>query len=537
LNEKKIIYGGPILTINENQPYVEAVAIEGEKIVAVGNLPDIKNKMGKDFELVNLNGSTLLPGFIDCHLHPIVYMCMFLTLDLSNIRSLKDLQSLLKNKADNSEHNEIIVGLRLNEELFDEPILPNKWDLDNICPKNPVFLLRYDGHTGIANSKALELAGIDKNSINPEGGEIRKNQNGEITGILTENAVAPLLSLAIDVIKLNSEELKEAARKTFIDLAKEGITTIHGILSYDIEGEFGDYGAIEVPILKSVMNNILQNWYALVFTKRIKKLMRLSKKLFGTDKENKKFKINCLKLFLDGTLGTKTACMFEPFSDDPKSCGFCVIDEEEIYEIMKKAHFNDYQIGIHAIGDKGNRIAVDLFKKLLKEFPREDHRHRVEHASILTPDVIKDMKKLGLIASCQPPFINSEYTWLEKRLGKERCKYTYPYKSLIDAGVIIASSSDTPVESPSVIMGLHAMVTRNNFIPEECITIEEALKTYTINGAYAGFEEQIKGSIEVGKLADLVILDKNPLEVPKDEIKTIKVLETIIRGKTVYKMS
>ncbi|MFX1593000.1 MAG: amidohydrolase, partial [Promethearchaeota archaeon] len=176
----------------------------------------------------------------------------------------------------------------------------------------------------------------------------------------------------------------------------------------------------------------------------------------------------------------------------------------------------------------------DLYKKLLTEFPRENHRHRIEHASMLTNDVIKDMKDLGIIASCQPPFINSEYNWLEKRIGKERCKYTYPMKSIIDAGIVLVSGSDCPVEDPSVIMGLHALVNRNGFVPEQCIPMMEALKSYTINAAYAAFEEDIKGSIEVGKLADLVILDKNPLEVSKDKIKDIQVLETIIRGKTVF---
>jgi len=206
-----------------------------------------------------------------------------------------------------------------------------------------------------------------------------------------------------------------------------------------------------------------------------------------------------------------------------------------MYEKMKVAHNDGFQIAIHVIGDKGNRICVDLYKKLLTEFPRDNHRHRIEHASMLTEDVIKDMKDYGIIASCQPPFINSEYTWLEKRIGKKRCEYTYPMKSIIDAGIVLVSGSDCPVEDPSVIMGLHALVDRNGFIPEQCITVEEALKTYTINAAYAAFEENIKGTIEEGKLADLVILDKNPLEVSKDKIKEIQVVETFIRGKSIYK--
>lgn len=202
---------------------------------------------------------------------------------------------------------------------------------------------------------------------------------------------------------------------------------------------------------------------------------------------------------------------------------------------MIAAHNLGFQIAIHTIGDKANRIVVNLYKKLLKEFPRNDHRHRIEHASLLTEDVIEDMREIGIIASCQPTFIYSESNWLDKRLGKDRCKYLYPFKSIVDAGVVLAAGSDCPVEDPNPLLGLYNLVTRNGFVPEQCLSIQEALKAYTINGAYASFEEKVKGSIDVGKLADLVILNKNPLEVPMDRIREIQVVETIIRGKTVYR--
>ncbi|MFX1590642.1 MAG: amidohydrolase, partial [Promethearchaeota archaeon] len=332
------------------------------------------------------------------------------------------------------------------------------------------------------------------------------------------------------------EEIKEAAKEAFKILAQKGITSLHGILSTDAKGEFGGAAAVEMSIYRSIQDIIPQNWYALINTDKPKKLVRLKKPPLDNGTEYSKFKLNCLKLYLDGTFGAKTACMYEPFTDAPGQCGFCVVDEDEIYEKMKIAHRNGFQIGIHAIGDKGNRIVVDLYKKLLKEFPRNNHRHRIEHASMLTSDVIRDMRDYGIIASCQPPFLNSEYHWLEKRLGKDRLKYTYPFKSIINAGIILASGSDCPIEDPSPILGLHALINRNGIVIEECISIEEALKTYTINAAYAAFEENVKGSIEEGKLADFVILDKNPLETEKDRIKDIKVVETIIRGKSVFRI-
>ncbi|MFW9818066.1 MAG: amidohydrolase, partial [Candidatus Thorarchaeota archaeon] len=421
---------------------------------------------------------------------------------------------------------EMIFGLRLKEEEFDIPRLPTRWDLDLVCPDHPVFIIRYDGHIGIANTKTLELIKVNSNTIAPEGGEIRKNEEGELTGIISENALDMFISKLLKYLLPNLSILQESSEEAFKDFASNGITSIQGVL----EEEGG-----RIEICKSIQDKIYQNLYALISTDKPKKMSKFKKPPLDGGKKYSKFKVGALKLFLDGTFGAKTACMWEPFSDELDSCGFCVVDKEDIYEKMKVAHINGFQIAIHAIGDKGNRICMDLYKRLLTEFPRENHRHRIEHASMLTEDVLKDMKDFGIIASCQPPFINSEYNWLEKRIGKRRCKYTYPMKSIIDVGIKLISGSDCPVEEPDVILGLHALVNRNEFIPEQCISMKEALKTYTINAAYAAFEENVKGSIEVGKLADFVILNKNPLEIPNDKIRDIKIVETIIRGKSIYK--
>ncbi len=529
---KKLFYGGPILTVNESQPKVEAVGINGEKIIAVGSLSDVKNILKEGFELINLNGYTLLPGFTDCHLHPILYTLYFLFPDLTNVSSLEELDFLLKESVKGKNKNELLIGFNLSEEKFENPVLPTRWDLDDACPEHPVFILRYDSHIGIANSRALELAEIHERTKIPDGGEFRRDHTGKLNGIITEKAI----NLILSKVKFpKAKEIESAATKAFESFAKKGLTSLHVILSADRGGEFGDVGAVELPLFKHLQDKVLQNCYILVNIEKVRKLFRIKKSFFDGEKEDSKFKIGGLKLFLDGSFGAKTACMFEPFSDAPDMCGFCVIEEEEIYGKMKQAHNKGLQIVVHAIGDKGNRVAMNLYKRLLEEFPRENHRHRIEHASMLTSDVINDMRKYGIIASCQPPFINSEYMWLEKRLGKDRCKYTYPFKSIIDAGVMLISGSDCPIEDPSPILGIHALVTRNDFIPEQCISIEEAIKTYTINAAYAAFEENIKGSIEVGKLADFVVLNKNPMNVSKERIKEIQVMATIIRGKTVYK--
>jgi len=531
----KIFFGGPIITINDRQPKVEAVAIEEEKIIAVGTLETIKKEVNSNFEMIDLKGNSLLPGFIDSHLHPIAFLFFLFNLDLKEVKSLKELKSVLEEAVKDQPTDELLMGLSLKEEDFEDPkerVLPTKWDLDEACPNHPVFLLRYDGHIGIANTKALELAEITKETPAPEGGEIRRNEEGELTGILSELATNILIG---KITFPSPEKVNEAAEKGFSLLASKGLTSLHGIIQAEAGAELGDAGAFEMPIFKSLLDKIPQNWYSLIYTHTPKKLKRLKKPPLDGGKEDSKYRLGCLKLFADGTYGSATALMHEPFSDQPDKSGFMVVSESELYEMMKVAHNLGFQIGIHTIGDKGNRVIVDLYKKLLTEFPRKDHRHRIEHASSLTPDVIKDMKELGIIAACQPPFINSEYTWLPKRLGPDRIKDAYPMKSLLDEGVLIASGSDCPIEDPDVILGLHALVTRNGFVPEQCISIEEAIKTYTINGAYAAFEENVKGSIEVGKLADFVILDKNPLSVSPENIKDIRVLETIIRSKTIYK--
>ena len=535
MRKSKIFYGGPIITMNDNIPSVEAVGIEEDKIVAVGSFTDIKEKL-PEAELIDLNNHSLLPGFHDCHCHALAYVYFPRFLNLRNTKSYSDFLHNLSEIAKKKKSKEWIIGLSYDEQNFnDEKRLPDKWELDKICPNNPVFIFRNDGHIGIANSMALDFAEINENSVSPEGGEFRRNKKGELNGEITERATRIFRQFAYE--RLKDENIEDLATEAFQNLAERGITTVHSILNYDITGKSTYQRANEVPLLKSLQHIILQNWYSFIFTGRPKNLEGLRKEPpFNGAMKDTKFKAQAIKLYLDGTLGGCTAWMHDPYTDEPEKKGMCVYNNLEIiYFQMKEAHKLGYQIGVHAIGDKANRVLVDLYKRLLTEFPKKDHRHRIEHASLLTSDVIKDMKELGIIASVQPPFITGDRKLAVSRLGAERCKYTYPIKSLVDAGVLCASGSDSPVEDPDVILGLDALVNRDGFVPEQCISIKDALKTYTINGAYSAFEEDVKGSIEVGKLADLVILDKNPLEVPNNEIKDLRVLETIIRGKTVFK--
>ena len=529
---KKIYFGGPIITMSEEMPLVEAIGIDGEIIKSVGSVNHVKKELHTNYQLIDLNGHTMMPGFCDCHLHPIMYTIYLLSPDFSTIDNIVQFKEYIKEFSKTKPRDQLIIGYNLNEEKFKNPVLPTRWDLDDACPDKPLFIVRYDSHIGIANSKALELAKIDKSTIPPEGGEIRKDEKGNLTGVVSEKA----LELIFSHMSLPKyEDMKKTFNKVSQIFAEKGITSIHAILDAEPYFKEDKQDLSELAIFKRFNKYFSQNCYFFIEINDSQQLKSYTSSSLNQKDKYAKFKIGGLKLFLDGTLGAKTACMHEPFTDAPEMCGFCVVEEDEIYEEMKTAHNQGFQVVIHTIGDKGCRIAIDLFIRLLKEYPRSDARHRIEHASLLTNDVITDMEKYGVIASCQPPFLNSEYEWLEKRLGSERIKYTYPFKSIINKGTILISGSDCPIEDPSPIQGLHALVNRNNFVPEQCISVKEALKTYTLNAAYASFQENIKGSIEEGKLADLVILDKNPLTIPQDQIKDLLILETIIRGKTVYK--
>ena len=388
--EGKVFHGGSVITMNDNQPTVKAVGIQGEHIIAVGTLEEVKKEMSGNYHLIDLEGKILLPGFIESHMHPISLLFFLVNVDLSACKSLVEIQDVIIKAAKEKPLDELIFGYSLREEQFDIPILPTKWDLDTCT--NPVFMLRYDGHIGIANSKALELMEIDVNTKVPDGGEIRRNENGDITGVISEEALDLVFSKATKYLIPKPDVIKKTATKAFNFLAEKGITSIHGVFNYGREE--GGLGLVEIPLYKLIQDEMLQNCYAMVCTNKPNKLTRLKKPPIDGGKIDSKFKLNTLKLFLDGSFGAKTACMWEPFSDAPNTCGFCVVEEDEIYEKMKIAHNLGFQIVIHAIGDKANRIVVNLYKKLLNEFPREDHRHRVEHASMLTEDVIKDIDEV-----------------------------------------------------------------------------------------------------------------------------------------------
>jgi predicted amidohydrolase YtcJ len=461
-------------------------------------------------------------------------------LDLSGVKSYSNLHEILQQECKSREPTECIVGLDLMEDCFTNPSeqrFPNRYDLDSLCPMNPCIILRHDGHICALNSAALDLIGINEKTVKKraiESGEIRVDSKGVPTGIFTEEATA----IALDALSIPSNERLRAACIEFSnELASLGITTCGGVVQAGNIGVEGNAGALVIPMLETFIKEdlILQDYVFYITTNRPRVLNRYKKSFQKLSKEEKRFEVGGIKIYADGSFGASTACMFEPFSDSSMGAkGFMVTKREDMYNLFKETYDLGFHIACHAIGDQANRIVIDVFNDVIKDSARSQSRCRIEHASILTDDMLADASKLGLIMVCQPAFINSEYTWLEKRLGPKRVKNTYPFKSIIDAGVTLAGASDAPIESASVFEAIRACVTRNGLVIEQCISVQEALKMFTINAAYALGQEMEKGSLEKGKFADFVVLNKCIESISPINLSDIKIIATYHRGNRIY---
>ncbi len=546
-----------ILTVDKNFTIAEAMGIHKNKIIAVGTrenvISEIKRVIGENsnekIKIIEkkLNGDCIVPGFIDAHLHPVIYIYFKTQLILAEVKSYFELKTVLEKEDKERNSEEWIVGLHLMEKEFKDPTerrFPDKYDLDAICPNRPVIIIRYDGHICSVNSSALNVIGIDKSNVKDikvTSGEIRTDANGEPTGILTEGA----MTLAQDHVPLPSgDRLKKACEDFSDELASFGITTIGTIVQLGEVGIAGKAGTMELPAMEMFIKEglIKQDQVLYLVTDKPKKIKRIQKMFRKYGEEDNKIVVAGIKIFADGSIGAQTACMYEPFTDSLEGLsGLMVNEKEELHRLFKEANELGLQVACHAIGDKANRNVVDLFKEIMIQSPKDEnlgkgvnpYKHRIEHASLITNNILKDAASLGLIIVTQPAFINSEYTWLEKRLG-QRVKYVYPFKSIIDSGVLLAGASDAPVESADVLGAIQVAITRNEFVPEQSISFQDALRMFTINAAHALGQENIKGSLEAGKLADFVILERDISSINSNEIGNTKVLATYHRGKKIY---
>ncbi|MFB0560434.1 MAG: amidohydrolase [Candidatus Lokiarchaeia archaeon] len=523
------LVNGNIITLDLGNPRAEAVAVRHGKIIGVGTNEEMKSLIDEKVKIIDLEGKTVLPGFSDCHIHLLGHGAMLNMLDLKEVKSIEEIKDKLRKEAERKASESWIVGHGWDDSTLAENRLPTRWDLDEAAPDNPVTLMRICGHISCVNSKALELANITAETESPPGGKIDKDpKTNEPTGIMREAAGFMVISL----VSLGDEDYALALKRACEEAVSKGLTSIHCMPILDQAQDFQGR-AFQTMLMR---DELPLRVYLQIPEASLHSLMNLG---FYTGFGNPRLKIGAIKIILDGSLGGRTAAMLEPFSDDPGNLGILIYDEAKLREIVKNAHMADFQLAIHCIGDRAAVVALDAIEEALREKPKEDHRHRIEHASVLNEELIEQMKKLEIVASVQPPFIVSDGRWMLDRVGEERAKYVYPFKTLLEEGIKLAAGSDCPVEFMDPLPGIQAAVSREvtpdyTFIPEQRVSVEQAIHSYTLGAAYASFEENIRGSIETGKLADFVVLSDDPLKVPTNKIGEIEVEMTIVDGEIVY---
>jgi len=526
------LVNGSIWTLNSSQPWAEAVAVGGEKIMRVGSTAEIKKMAGEKTEVVDLKGRLVLPGFIDSHTHFLAGGFSLASVQLRDVTSREQFARRVEEKAKEMGKGEWILGGNWDHEQFSPPELPSKEWVDSVSPDNPVLVSRYDGHMALANGLALRLGGITKSTPPPAGGEILKDaKTGEPTGIL-KDAAMDLVSAKMPEPSFKAK--LEAAEAALHHAAQFGVTSLTEMAdptSFEVYQELLKLGKLSSRIFVFIQIDDLDLYERLKL-----------KTPFG----NNFLKIGGLKGFADGSLGSATAYFFEPYTDNPKTSGLLaaqMFPEGIMEKRILRADNAGLQVAIHAIGDKANFIILNIFEKAMAQNGPRDRRWRIEHAQHLRLAEIERFGKLGVIASMQPYHAIDDGRWAEKKIGKERCRTTYAFKSLLDKGAILAFGSDWTVAPLDPIAGIYAAVTRQTidgknpegWFPEQKISLEDAIKGYTLNGAYAEFSEKTKGSIEKGKLADLVVLDQNLFKIAPDKIKDARVSMTIVGGRIIYK--
>jgi predicted amidohydrolase YtcJ len=523
-----VYLNGNIYTVDEGFSTAEAIAIKGQYIIGIGSNDDVRKFIGTSTKVIDLGGKTVVPGLIEGHMHYPGEGQKLLQLDV--FWKPKDvILELVKAEADRLPDGEWITGNGWNQEVWDVPEFPTKEDLDSVAPNNPVALKRTCGHATWVNSMALELGGITKDTPNPQGGEILKDVNGEPTGILTDTAASAVRSL---IPPFNEERQKEALLLAQDELFSYGLTTSmdagSGLEDIQYMKDLYESGDLKIRLYTMVDSGPSAEAYY--------------EKGPEVGLYDNRLTMNCIKFYTDGSLGARSAWMLEEYSDRAGHFGNSRHTYDEFYELIKAAREHGFQVATHAIGDAANKQVVDIYEKVLKEMPLENHRYRIEHFQIATLEDIQRIADLGIVPAMQSVHATSDKNMAEDRVGSERIKGAYAWRKVLNTGNVIVNGSDANVELVNPYHGLYAAVTRSGrdgepaggWYPEENMTREEALRSFTIWAAYGQFEEDIKGSLEVGKLADFVVLDRDYMTVPARDIKDILPLATIVGGEIVY---
>ncbi|MGA8345686.1 MAG: amidohydrolase [Candidatus Sulfotelmatobacter sp.] len=514
----------------------EAIAVRGDRIQAVGKNADMEKLKGPQTQVVDLGGHFVMPGFNDAHLHLDDAGTTKLSVDLTGVQSLDELRVRVEKKVEEAKAGDWILGSGWDETLWPVKVPPTRWDLDEVSDGLPVFLVRIDGHIAVANTRALQLGSITLASRNPQGGRIDRNENGEPTGILRETAQAAVL----EVIPKPSHRLRqEGLELALADLAEHGVTS-----AQDYSPVWENFQIYEELEKEGKLTARITEW--LPFDDSVEEL---SRKRESHPQSDLMLHTGMLKGFMDGSLGSHTAAMLEPYTDDPKNSGLPRYDAAKLNDMTKERVLAGFQIGFHAIGDKGVQMALDAFggaEKAAREAhvkapdAGDDFRLRIEHAQVTTPAQIAQFKTLKVIASMQPSHLLTDMRWAQDRLGPKRAATSYAWLAFLNKGVTLAFGTDYPVEPVTPFRGLYAAVTRQSengkqaYFPAQRLTIDQAIAAYTTGSAFAEFEENEKGKLVPGMLADFVVLDRDVTSSSPEKILATKVLRTVVGGKTVY---
>lgn len=531
-----VLTGGRVVTMEDADPEAGAVAIRGSRIAAVGSVDEIARYIGSGTRVIDLEGHLAIPGFIEGHGHFMGLGKARLRLDLRGAGSWDEIVEMVRTTADSSAPGVWIQGRGWHQEKWREIPEPNNdgiplhHSLTEVSPDNPVILTHASGHSYFINKKAMELAGIDRGTPDPPGGEVVKDPDGEPTGLLLETAKEIVLGA-------RAKTWTESERRRIVESAvKECLSK--GVTSFQDAGS--SLEEIDVFRKLAAENKLgVRLWVMIGDSSAIMAENLKSYRIIGFGDDH--LTVRAIKSYIDGALGTHTAWLLEPYSDVPERSGLNTTDLDSLAGVARLAIENGFQLCIHAIGDRGNREVLNLYENIFREHAEnEDLRWRIEHAQHLHPDDIDRFAELGVIAAMQGIHCTSDAPWVIERVGEQRAREgAYLWRELLDSGAVIINGTDTPVEDVNPIQGFYASVSRrlsdgSKFYPDQKLSRIEALKSYTLSSAYAAFEEDIKGSLSPGKLADVTILSKDILTIPEEEIPATEVICTIVGGEVMY---
>lgn len=521
-----ILQNGRIYTMNPEYPIATAVVLRGTRIAHVGTTGEMGVWAGHGgWEVIDLQGRAVIPGLTDAHIHLSGYAIARSRLDLSGVASLEEVLARVAEWARKTPPGHWIVGNGWNHNLWGGR-WPTRQDLDAVAPDHLVALRRQDGHSTWANSAALQLVGIGSDTKSPLGGQIVVDEEGRPTGILKERAEERLLER---IGKPDQAERLRLLKEAFGAAHALGLTGVHAPEEAEA---FGDYQLLyaQRALRLRVLAHLPQN--------RLEQAIELGiRSGFGDER----LRVGALKIFADGSLGSKTASLLQDYEDEPGFRGLPTLQVRELDELVLKAAHAGISVAVHAIGDRAVRLVLDTVARAVRKAGQPTFPHRVEHAQLLHPQELARFQSLGVVASMQPIHCPSDMP-VARRLWGERCRYAYAWRSLLDNGAVLAFGSDSPVEPMDPWAGIHAAVTRQRadgkpeggWYPEERVTVEEAVRAYTWGAAYAAGETHLKGSVEEGKVADLVVLDRDVFQVGPADISGTQVEMTVLGGEVVY---